>query len=86
MHGTESVNDLNEVAVISCIIFSKETLSAVLQLFFATINFHAHSLHATVQYLRDTTRRQKAYFSTIAQTSGGIIFADEFHHLYLTGS
>ena len=76
MHGTESVNDLNEVAVISCIIFSKETLSAVLQ----------HSLHATVQYLRDTTRRQKAYFSTIAQTSGGIIFADEFHHLYLTGS
>ena len=67
MHGTESVNDLNEVAVISCIIFSKETLSAVLQLFFATINFHAHSLHATVQYLRDTTRRQKAYFSAIAK-------------------
>ena len=86
MHGTGSVNALTKLQSSLVLFFRKKHYLQYYKFFCHNKLSCVFSLRASVQYLRDTTSMQKAYFSNIAKDLGGIIFVDEFHHLYLTGS
>ena len=67
MHGTGSVNALTKLQSSLVLFFRKKHYLQYYKFFCHSKLSCAFSLRASVQYLRDTTSMQKAYFSNIAK-------------------
>ena len=65
--GQEVLTTLTKLQLSLVLFFRKKHYLQYYNFFYHNKLSCAFSLHASVQYLRDTTRRQKAYFSTIAK-------------------